>query len=349
MSCIRTALLVVRARRLADDLRRVCAPQHRAGRAPHVRRARSAHAQGGVVKGGRPIIIVKKKAHAHAGHHGGAWKVAYADFVTAMMAFFMVMWILGMDQHAAEFHRGLLLEPGRIQEGLLGGQDAAVVGRLAGAGADHAAQADQPQDRRRRVEDDRRPHQVAAQGSRAGVDRRSYRDHRDENRTSHRARRRLERPGVLRAGVSGDDADDEADARDRVARARAAAQSARHRRTHGRRAVRGALLQLGAVDRSRERRAPRARRRRAEQLRVSSKCAGSPIASCGIRRIRSTRATGGSRSSCRSRPISTATRRRRRHRGRRGLRGPRRRLPRGLLVSSASPSMHSVAHCRASM
>lgn len=40
----------------------------------------------------KPIIIVKKKINA-AGHHGGAWKVAYADFVTAMMAFFMVMWL----------------------------------------------------------------------------------------------------------------------------------------------------------------------------------------------------------------------------------------------------------------
>lgn len=39
-----------------------------------------------------PIIIVKKKINA-GGHHGGAWKVAYADFVTAMMAFFMVMWL----------------------------------------------------------------------------------------------------------------------------------------------------------------------------------------------------------------------------------------------------------------
>ena len=47
--------------------------------------------------GQRPIIIVRKKVSGHGGHHGGAWKVAYADFVTAMMAFFMVMWILGMD------------------------------------------------------------------------------------------------------------------------------------------------------------------------------------------------------------------------------------------------------------
>jgi chemotaxis protein MotB len=42
---------------------------------------------------GPPIIIIRKKV-AHAGHHGGAWKVAYADFVTAMMALFIVLWLL---------------------------------------------------------------------------------------------------------------------------------------------------------------------------------------------------------------------------------------------------------------
>lgn len=47
-------------------------------------------------EGGGEIRIVKKKGGGH-GHHGGAWKVAYADFVTAMMAFFMVMWLIGLD------------------------------------------------------------------------------------------------------------------------------------------------------------------------------------------------------------------------------------------------------------
>jgi chemotaxis protein MotB len=42
-----------------------------------------------------PIIIKRKKIIQGGGHHGGAWKVAYADFVTAMMAFFMLMWLLG--------------------------------------------------------------------------------------------------------------------------------------------------------------------------------------------------------------------------------------------------------------
>ena len=39
-------------------------------------------------------IIVKKVVKSGHGHHGGAWKVAYADFVTAMMAFFLLMWLL---------------------------------------------------------------------------------------------------------------------------------------------------------------------------------------------------------------------------------------------------------------
>jgi chemotaxis protein MotB len=43
----------------------------------------------------QPVIIIKKiKKGGHGGHHGGAWKIAYADFVTAMMAFFLLMWLL---------------------------------------------------------------------------------------------------------------------------------------------------------------------------------------------------------------------------------------------------------------
>ena len=43
----------------------------------------------------RPVIVKKVYEAPHAAHHGGAWKVAYADFVTAMMAFFLLMWLLG--------------------------------------------------------------------------------------------------------------------------------------------------------------------------------------------------------------------------------------------------------------
>lgn len=59
---------------------------------------------------GAPIIIKKKKGHGH-GHHGGAWKVAYADFVTAMMAFFLVMWIMGMSQDQRNEIQGYFNDP----------------------------------------------------------------------------------------------------------------------------------------------------------------------------------------------------------------------------------------------
>jgi chemotaxis protein MotB len=47
----------------------------------------------GYIEAGQPIIVVKRKA-GHGVHHGGAWKVAYADFVTAMMALFIVLWLM---------------------------------------------------------------------------------------------------------------------------------------------------------------------------------------------------------------------------------------------------------------
>ena len=43
----------------------------------------------------QPIIVKKIVEEAHGAHHGGAWKIAYADFVTAMMAFFLLLWLLG--------------------------------------------------------------------------------------------------------------------------------------------------------------------------------------------------------------------------------------------------------------
>ncbi|HEY3590918.1 MAG TPA: flagellar motor protein MotB [Buttiauxella sp.] len=46
-------------------------------------------------KNAKPVVIVRKrKGNKHGGHHGGSWKIAYADFMTAMMAFFLVMWLL---------------------------------------------------------------------------------------------------------------------------------------------------------------------------------------------------------------------------------------------------------------
>lgn len=50
----------------------------------------------------QPIIIKKVIKKANHGHHGGAWKIAYADFVTAMMAFFLLMWLLGSTDEATK-------------------------------------------------------------------------------------------------------------------------------------------------------------------------------------------------------------------------------------------------------
>ncbi len=60
----------------------------------------------------QPIIVKKIKKGGHGGHHGGAWKVAYADFVTAMMAFFIVMWILASSAEVKEQVSGYFQEPG---------------------------------------------------------------------------------------------------------------------------------------------------------------------------------------------------------------------------------------------
>jgi chemotaxis protein MotB len=65
-----------------------------------------------------PIIIVKRKKKGAAAHHGGAWKVAYADFVTAMMAFFLVMWLvssISKEQRAAvfDYFKNPSMEPGK--------------------------------------------------------------------------------------------------------------------------------------------------------------------------------------------------------------------------------------------
>jgi len=77
--------------------------------------------------GDQPIVIKKIKKRGHAGHHGGAWKVAYADFVTAMMAFFLLMWLINTT--SPEQKRGIAdyFAPASVSEttsgsgGILGG------------------------------------------------------------------------------------------------------------------------------------------------------------------------------------------------------------------------------------
>jgi chemotaxis protein MotB len=58
----------------------------------------------------QPIIVIKKKG-GHGGHHGGAWKVAYADFVTAMMALFIVLWLTAQSDPVKKAVAGYFNDP----------------------------------------------------------------------------------------------------------------------------------------------------------------------------------------------------------------------------------------------
>ncbi len=76
-------------------------------------------------QGGTKVIFIKKKAK-HAAHHGGAWKVAYADFVTAMMALFIVLWLLTQTdqvsrQRISQYFRTGVLPGGSMVAGHPGG------------------------------------------------------------------------------------------------------------------------------------------------------------------------------------------------------------------------------------
>ena len=62
-------------------------------------------------KGVQPIIIVHKKVAHHDDEHGGAWKVAYADFVTAMMALFIVLWLLSASEKVQKAVGGYFQDP----------------------------------------------------------------------------------------------------------------------------------------------------------------------------------------------------------------------------------------------
>jgi chemotaxis protein MotB len=78
------------------------------------------------MSGHRPIVIIKKKG-GHGGHHGGAWKVAYADFVTAMMALFIVLWLMNTNKQIQEAVGGYFKDPTgtskKLGSGLVGSGD----------------------------------------------------------------------------------------------------------------------------------------------------------------------------------------------------------------------------------
>ena len=87
----------------------------------------------------QPIIIKKIKKGGH-GHHGGAWKVAYADFVTAMMAFFLLLWLLNATTEeqksglADYFSPASVSNPSSGAGGVLGGKTISIEGNRVSAG-----------------------------------------------------------------------------------------------------------------------------------------------------------------------------------------------------------------------
>ena len=79
-------------------------------------------------------IIIKRKISGHGGHNGGAWKVAYADFVTAMMALFIVLWLMNSSKKVQEAVGGYFRDPSGI--GKISGNGVAGNGKSASVGLD---------------------------------------------------------------------------------------------------------------------------------------------------------------------------------------------------------------------
>ncbi len=79
----------------------------------------------------QPVVIIKKVTHGKHPHHGGAWKVAYADFVTAMMAFFLVMWLVSQNPETRRSVAQYFRDPGAFAmggSGVLPGTDRGAIG-----------------------------------------------------------------------------------------------------------------------------------------------------------------------------------------------------------------------------
>jgi len=90
------------------------------------------------------VIIIKKRRRGHAAHHGGAWKVAFADFMTAMMAFFLVMWIVGQSKAVKQSIAAHFRDPGAFEQagrGVLPGSERGVDGGGMSSGSIQEARA----------------------------------------------------------------------------------------------------------------------------------------------------------------------------------------------------------------
>src|SRR3954451_15771975 len=83
-------------------------------------------------QGNGTVIIKRVKKGGHGGHHGGAWKVAYADFVTAMMAFFLLLWLLNVTTDVQKRGIADYFDPAIAVKNAASGADGILGGRVIG-------------------------------------------------------------------------------------------------------------------------------------------------------------------------------------------------------------------------
>src|SRR3954452_15039343 len=94
--------------------------------------------------GNGTIIIKKIKKGGHGGHHGGSWKVAYADFVTAMMAFFLLLWLLNVTTDVQKRGIADYFDPAIALKSAQSGADGLLGGKVIGAPGSMTANATAP-------------------------------------------------------------------------------------------------------------------------------------------------------------------------------------------------------------
>lgn len=88
---------------------------------------------------GAPVVIKRVKKSGHGGHHGGAWKVAYADFVTAMMAFFLLLWLIQSASEEQKQAIAYYFTTGTVMDSSTAGGATILPGALSATGEEAAA------------------------------------------------------------------------------------------------------------------------------------------------------------------------------------------------------------------
>jgi chemotaxis protein MotB len=157
----------------------------------------------------QPVIIIKKRRkRPHAAHHGGAWKVAYADFVTAMMAFFLLLWLLNVTTREQRAGIADYFSPASVSRstsgsgGVLGGLTITVPGAMISPGAPVSFAQPTPS---RAGESDKEPNQTSQeQYDRAGMSTQQIEENALREEMARREQRQFEQAEMtLRQAIQG--------------------------------------------------------------------------------------------------------------------------------------------------